>query len=175
MRKSIFVINMLAAAWLFAACTQQQDKEETVVQEATEAPQPVVDIAAEEAAVKKVLWAYKSALERLDVSGTDSLFASDSEIIETGKVEGTYADYLDHHIGPELGHFKSFTFENYQVRVQVAGEYAFTTETYNYVIVLQQDERVIERQGVATSVLHKQNGSWKILKAHNSSRPVKKQ
>jgi len=128
----------------------------------------------DEAQVKSVLWEYKLALENLNVDGTEKLFTNHSEILETGKVEGTYQDYIAHHIGPELGHFKSFKYNDYQVKVIMAGDYAFTTETYYYVIVLKEGERTIERQGVATSVLHKEKGEWKIMKAHNSSRAPKK-
>lgn len=124
----------------------------------------------DEQKVKDVLSAYKSALEKLDVKGTDVLFAANSQIIESGKVEGTYADYLAHHIGPELGEFTSFKFENYSVQVTVAGDYAFAVETYNYAIVLKKDNSEIRRRGVASSFLKKANGAWKILHMHNSSR-----
>jgi ketosteroid isomerase-like protein len=129
----------------------------------------------DEEQVKAVLREYKSALESLSIEGTDKLFTANSEILETGKVEGTYQDYIAHHIGPELGHFKSFKYNDYKVKVIVDGDYAFSTETYNYVIVLKDGDRTIERQGAATSVLHKENGQWKIMKAHNSSRVPKKQ
>ncbi len=128
----------------------------------------------EEEKVKTVLRAYKAALENLNVEGTEKYFTSNSEILETGKVEGSYQDYIAHHIGPELGHFKSFTYNNYKVNVIVDGDYAFGTETYIYVIVLKEGEKVIERQGAATSVLHKEGGVWKIMKSHNSSRAAKK-
>lgn len=124
--------------------------------------------------VRAVLKEYKSALENLNVDGTDKLFTANSEILENGKVEGTYQDYIAHHIGPELGHFKSFTYNDYKVSVIVDGDYAFSTETYNYVIVLKEGDKTIERRGAATSVLHKEDGQWKIMKAHNSSRAPKK-
>ena len=127
----------------------------------------------DEEQVKRVLKEYKTALESLNIEGTGKLFTANSEILETGKVEGSYQDYIDHHIGPELEHFKSFKYNDYQVKVIVDGNYAFATETYVYIIVLKIDERVIERQGAATSVLHKEEGSWKIMKAHNSSRAIK--
>lgn len=124
----------------------------------------------DEQKVKDVLSSYKSALERLDVKGTDVLFTANSQIIESGKVEGTYPDYLAHHIGPELGEFNSFRFENYNVEVTVAGDYAFAVETYNYAIVLKKDNSEVRRRGVASSFLKKDNGSWKIVHMHNSSR-----
>lgn len=121
-------------------------------------------------AVVKTLDGYKKALERLNVNGTEKLFTENSVVIESGKVEGTYLDYLAHHIGPELGDFKSFAFENYKVEVTVAGEYAFAMETYNYTILLKKDNTEIKRKGVATSVLKKENSTWRILNMHNSSR-----
>ena len=124
----------------------------------------------EEAKVKQVLSSYKEALENLVVKGTDVLFVSNSQIIESGKVEGTYQEYLAHHIGPELGDFSSFKFDNYKVEVTVTGDYAFAVETYNYTIVLKKDNSEIKRRGVASSFLKKENGVWKIAHMHNSSR-----
>jgi len=99
-------------------------------------------------------------------------------LIESGKVEGTYQDYLAHHIGPELGDFTSFKFDPYNVAefdpynvaVTVTGDYAFAVETYNYTIVLKKDNSEIKRKGVASSFLKKENGVWKIVHMHNSSR-----
>lgn len=124
----------------------------------------------EEQKVKDVLSSYKNALEKLDVKGTDVLFVANSQIIESGKVEGTYQDYLAHHIGPELGDFASFKFEPYNVVVTVTGDYAFAVETYNYTIVLKKDNSEIKRRGVASTFLKEENGEWKIVHMHNSSR-----
>lgn len=127
---------------------------------------------ADEAAVKNILSRYKSAIERLDATGTEALFAPDSAIYETGGVEGTYEQYLDHHLGPELKAFKAFAFSDYQVTVRFEGPIALATETYNYRIETKSGE-IAERRGVATSVLKKINGQWKILSMHNSARKPK--
>ncbi|HXG99582.1 MAG TPA: nuclear transport factor 2 family protein [Sphingomicrobium sp.] len=125
-----------------------------------------------EPAVRVILSQYKSAIERLDATGTESLFAADSAIFENGGVEGNYVDYLGHHLGPELKAFKSFKFSDYKIAVRFEGPLAIATETYNYRIVTAKDE-VVERRGVATSVLKKIAGRWKILSMHNSSRKPK--
>lgn len=125
---------------------------------------------ADTAAVKAVLTTYKGALERLDLTGVEALFAPDNQVVESGKVEGGYADYRDHHIGPELGHFKTFRFSDYAVIVRLEGPIALATETYRYTIVLKDKPEPIERQGVATSVLKKIDGQWKIVSTHASSR-----
>ncbi|QDP18550.1 YybH family protein [Sphingomonas xanthus] len=126
----------------------------------------------EETAIRDVLSRYKSAIERLDAAGTEEFFASDSAIFETGGVEGSYAQYLRHHLGPELKAFKSFSFSDYEVAVRFEGPIALATETYSYRIQTKSGE-IAERRGVATSVLKKLDGKWKILSMHNSARKPK--
>lgn len=122
------------------------------------------------AMVITTLEAYKKAIEKLDTTGTGKLFVSKSSVVESGKIEGRYKDYLDHHLGPELGDFKSFAFSDYKADVTVDLPYAFATETYKYIIVLKKDNSVIERRGVATTILKKENGAWKIWQTHTSAR-----
>ena len=121
-------------------------------------------------AAKAVLKQYKDAIEKLDVTGTEKLFTADSKIYESGGSEGSYAHYLEHHLGPEFKEFKSFKYSDYKVEVQIDGNYAFATETYNYIIILAKDNSEVKRKGVATSVLKKVKGEWKIMISHNSSR-----
>ena len=125
--------------------------------------------AADERAVRAVLAQYKAAIERLDARGTEQLFAPDSQIFETGGSEGSYSNYLTRHLGPELGHFRSFKFSDYKVTVRFEGPVALATETYRYRIEPKTGDPA-ERLGVATSVLKKVGGTWKILSMHNSAR-----
>ena len=135
------------------------------------------DSGTEKEAVLKVMKSYKDALQNLTTEGTFELFAKDSEVFESGGIEGTYANYIEHHLGPELGHFKKFEFSDYEIDAEVDLPYAFTTETYIYTIVLNPDEkgesRTIKKKGVATSILKKMDGKWKIIKTHSSSRNTK--
>ena len=121
-------------------------------------------------AIKYVLKQYYNAVEKLDVTGTERLFTVDSKIYESGGSEGNYAHYMEHHLTPELKEFKSFTYSDYKVEVQVDGKYAFATETYNYTIILAKDNTEVKRKGVATLVLKKVKGEWKVMINHNSSR-----
>ncbi len=128
-------------------------------------------------AVLTVMKTYKDALQNLTTEGTFELFTENSKVFESGGVEGSYAHYIEHHLGPELGHFKKFEFSDYEIDAEVDLPYAFTTETYIYTIVLNPDEkgesRTIKKKGVATSILKKMDGKWKIIKTHSSSRNVK--
>lgn len=128
----------------------------------------------DEAAVKAVLKAYKTALEKLDAAPAAKLFTTDAQVFESGGVEGTFADYLAHHIGPELGEFKEFSFRDYKVEVRLEPPLALATETYIYRIVFKGDRPPIEKRGVTTSVLRKIDGEWKIIRAHSSSRNLPK-
>jgi uncharacterized protein (TIGR02246 family) len=128
---------------------------------------------ADEAAVKTVLTGYKEALQRRDLAGVEALFAEENVVAESGKLEGGYRDYVEHHIGPELAHITRFALSDYEVRVQGVGDVAWTTETYRYVIELPDRAEPIERQGVSTTVLQRLDGMWKIRSMHSSSRAPK--
>ena len=123
------------------------------------------------AEARAVLGKYKAAVERLDASGTEALFASDSMVFESGGNEGTYAQYLEHHLKPELAAFRSFKFSNYVIAVRFEGAAAVVTETYNFRIEPKTGD-VAERLGVATSVLRKTGGKWTIILLHTSSRRI---
>jgi ketosteroid isomerase-like protein len=127
----------------------------------------------EKEAVEKVMKAYKDGVQNLSAKGLSDLFTKDSEVFESGGVEGSFDNYLEHHLGPELGHFKSFTFSENKIETKVDLPYAFTTETYIYTIVLIEGDRTIKKKGVATSVLKKEGKNWKIVKTHTSSRNPK--
>ena len=120
--------------------------------------------------VKKVLKAYNTAIQDLNLDNTSSLFSDDSQIFESGGVEGNYEHYLKHHLTPELNEFQSFKFSDYKIKVQVDLPYAFTTETYNYTIVVKEGNKISNNKGVATSILRKQGNEWKIIKTHTSAR-----
>ena len=122
--------------------------------------------------IKSVVARYKDSLETLDAAKAKGLFVADSQVFESGGVEGTYAHYLEHHIGPELAEFKEFTFLDYKLDVRLDPPFALATESYVYRIVIKEDGKVVERQGVATSGLKKIDGRWQFLQTHSSSRAL---
>ncbi|WP_208598029.1 MULTISPECIES: nuclear transport factor 2 family protein [Pseudomonadota] len=150
--------NLVSRGALFAVCLS--------VSTAAIAQQPDREGAA------AVLSSYKSAVEQLDITGVEKLFAPDAVVIESGKVEGNFDAYRDHHLGPELKEFKSFTFGDYKADIKMEGPVAIATETYTYRIVLKSGETV-DRLGVATSVLKWNGQAWQIVTTHSSSRKPK--
>ena len=123
------------------------------------------DVAGAEAA----LVAYREALVARDADAMDALFADESFVYENGKAEGSFTHYMEHHLGPELDAITSFTFGDPTVAVTRMGHLAYGRETYTYRIELA-DGRVIDREGVATSVLAHDASGWKIVQYHSSSR-----
>ncbi len=115
------------------------------------------------------LVAYRDALVARDAAAMANLFAENSAIFENGKDEGSFAHYMEHHLGPELGAITSFTFGEPTVAVTRMGHMAYGQETYTYRIELA-DGRVIDREGAATSVLMRDAHGWKIVQYHSSSR-----
>ncbi len=171
--KKVFIAGFL---FFYSAMTFAQSKETGTESEAIKQymsnkdPMPALSQSSNEEAVKTVLSKYNSAIAKLDVSGTENLFSVNSKIFESGGSEGNYTYYLEHHLKPELEEFTSFKFFDYRVDIQIDGKYAFATETYGYTIIVAKDNREVKRKGVATSVLKKENGKWKIMISHNSSR-----
>ncbi|WP_029416432.1 YybH family protein [Brevundimonas bacteroides] len=130
--------------------------------------------ASDEQAVRAVVAAYKTAIEQMDVSQTPTLFWSDSEVFENGGVEGSFAHYLEHHLGPEFSELAGFDFRDHEVKVEIDGDTAFVSETYTYHITFEDDARApIERRGVATSVLRKRGDEWRFDIYHSSARPFR--
>ena len=129
---------------------------------------------AEEQQVRAVVTAYRDAITGMDVSRTPSLFWPDSEIFENGGVEGSFAYYLEHHLGPEFDDLAGFEFRNHQMTVEVDGDTAFVSETYTYHITFKDSARAaIERRGVAASVLRKRDDQWRFDVYHSSARPIR--
>src|SRR3546814_16268450 len=88
-------------------------------------------------------------MEKRDLTGVEALFSPDAQIFESGGVEGNFAHYRDHHLGPELKEFRSFAFRNYKISVRGEGDVAIATETYSFSLVLASGE-TLERDGGAT-------------------------
>ncbi|WP_288955457.1 nuclear transport factor 2 family protein [uncultured Polaribacter sp.] len=172
LKKSVLLILLS-----FAIISSCKNKEKVEVE--TSIKEVVIDIKSEKQLVENVMKSYKDAIQNLTTEGTFVLFTPDATVFEQGKVEGTYKDYIDHHLGPELGHFKSFTFSDYEIHTTVNLPYAYTTENYLYTIVLKGDEakgtqeRTVKSKGVATSILQKINGMWKIIHSHTSFRKIR--
>ncbi len=171
--KKLLVLLLLSSFSLSLLSQSKEagtDREEIKKYMTSRDKEQMLSVSKDDEDVQAVLKQYSLAIEKLDLTGTEILFTSDSQIFESGGNEGTYTRYLEQHLIPELKEFSSFKYSDYKVDVRVDGKYAFATETYIYSIVLAKDNSEVKRMGVTTSVLKKLKGDWKIMISHNSSR-----
>ncbi len=115
--------------------------------------------------------AYLAAMEVSDLEAAETLFAADSLIFETGGVEGTWSEYREHHIGPELEAIESFVMTHARPteRKSADGTMAFVAWPIEYTIKLD-DGRVIQSRGTVTFVLENHGHHFMIRHLHWSSR-----
>ena len=123
------------------------------------------------AAPTEVAGAYLAAMASGDLDAAEALFAAHSSIFETGGQEGDWAQYREHHIGPELAQIESFSISKREPEMQKSqdGSMAFVAWPIEYRIALQ-DQRVIESRGTVTFVLVREDQGFRIRHLHWSSR-----
>ena len=105
-----------------------------------------------------------------DLDKLASFYHPDVTIFEGGGVNNGWADYRDHHLGPELKGFENLQFEhrNVVVHVLTGGTVAYVTS--EYALKARSNERDVDSGGLETLVLLKDGGSWRIRHSHTSAR-----
>jgi uncharacterized protein (TIGR02246 family) len=123
----------------------------------------------EDAAVREVLTKYSAAVERADLEAIGKLWANDDSVIviENGHANHGWADYRDHHLGPELKAMKNTKLNFTDIKVRLAGDTAWAT--FKYTISADLKERHVEGNSLATAVLEKRDDRWLIVHWHSSS------
>ncbi len=120
-----------------------------------------------------VLRAVFAAAERGDLAALDTLYAGDSlTVVEGAGINRGWADYRDHHLGPELKTMKNFHYRPVDVVVRVSGQYAWAT--FRYDLKGEMNGRHIDNVGRGTAILERQNAGvgtrWVVRHTQTSSR-----
>jgi len=115
--------------------------------------------------------AYFAAIQASDLSAAGALFARESSIFETGGVEGTWDNYRDHHLAPEIDGIANFKITPKDLEITESGDATLVVLAWpiEYTISLK-DQRTIRSRGTVTFVLGRQDGAYKIRHLHWSSR-----
>ena len=124
------------------------------------------------AAVEAWLKGYDAAFMAKDLEKLATFYHPDVTIYEGGGINNGWADYRDHHLGPELKAFENLQFGHTNTRVTVlpGGQSAYATAEYS--IKAKMGDRMLDSGGLETLVLVKgADGTWKIRHSHTSSRP----
>ena len=127
---------------------------------------------ADEAAIAAWLLRYDEAFNAKDLDALATFYHPDVTIYEGGGINTGWADYRDHHLGPELKSFEHLQFAHNTPKVTVlpGGLSAYATSEYS--LKAKVGEREVDARGLETLVLVKRpDGAWTIRHSHTSSRP----
>jgi len=119
--------------------------------------------------IKTWLQGYDAAFVAKDLNKLATFYHPDVTIFEGGGVNRGWIDYRDNHLGPELKDVQNLQFSHTNVVVRMLGTDAAYVSA-EYVIKGQMGERDVDAGGLATLVLVRDGGAWKIRHSHTSSR-----
>jgi ketosteroid isomerase-like protein len=122
--------------------------------------------------IKRWLTSYDAAFSAKDLTRLAAFYHPDVTIYEGGSVNTGWADYRDHHLGPELEEMQSPAFSRSNVTVHMLDKErraAYVTSEYRLKTRLK--DRDIDAAGLETLIVVKSSeGTWKIRHSHTSSR-----
>ena len=129
--------------------------------------------AAQDAAdIRAFLAAYDGAFVAKDLERLAAFYHPDVTIFEGGGVNRGWADYRDHHLGPELAEFEGLEFAHRDVTPNLlgpGGHVAYVTSEYH--LKARVKGREVDAAGLETLVLVRDDrGAWRIRHSHTSSR-----
>jgi len=84
-------------------------------------------------------------------------------------INNGWTDYRDNHLGPELKSFQDLVWSHSNIVVHMLGD-ASAYVTADYAIKYRSGERAVDSGGIATHVLVKEQGNWKIRHSHTAAR-----
>jgi len=122
-------------------------------------------------AIAQWLAAYDQAFNAKDLAKLATFYHPDVTIYEGGGINRGWADYRDHHLGPELKGFENLQFAhaNVQATVLEGGKAAYVTSDYS--LKAKMGARDIDSGGLETLILVQDgSGAWKIRHSHTSAR-----
>jgi len=126
--------------------------------------QPVVDDG-----LRSLSESYKGALERLDLAALKAIHNDGVVIFESGERNVGWDAYEKGHIGPELRALKSFHFTKWEESARVVGTMGLIVADMSYAVEARDGKRR-DATGVVTLVATRDQGAWKIIHSHWSTR-----
>ncbi len=114
-----------------------------------------------------------AAAERGDLLALDSLYAGDSlTVVEGAGINRGWADYRDHHLGPEVKVMKNFQYRPADIEMHVVATTAWAT--FRYTLKADMNGRSIDNVGRGTAILVRRgtdaSSRWVVRHIQTSSR-----
>ena len=129
---------------------------------------------ATDAQVIEFFKAYDAAFNARDMNGLASMYHPDVTIFEGSGINRGWVDYRDNHLGPEMKSFENLQWAHSNIVVHVLGDSAVYV-TADYAIKYKVGDRSVDSGGIATHVLVKEQGRWKIRHSHTAARRARPQ
>jgi ketosteroid isomerase-like protein len=122
------------------------------------------------AEVRAVIQAVFAAVERGDIAALDTLYAGDDlTVIEGAGIDRGWAQYRDHHLGPELEAFRNFRYRPSEIEPHVVGDMAWAI--FRYTLRADYRDEALDHVGRGTAILERRGDRWVVRHSHTSSRP----
>ena len=125
----------------------------------------------DDASVVATLTNYAAAIQSKDMAEIEKYAVTNNDftIFEGGHINWGWADYRDHHLGPELKQFLEIKYSFADIKPHIYGDIAYATLKSS--IAVKMERREFEGESLATAVLVKRDGNWKIKHLHTSRIP----
>lgn len=134
------------------------------------AQRPVTGQVTEAAAAAATVRALFAAAERHDLAALDTLYAGDSlTVVEGTGINRGWADYRDHHLGPELREMKDFRYRPFEIEARVSGGLAWAT--FRYALQATIEDKPLDNIGRGTAILERRGARWVVRHTQTTSRP----
>jgi ketosteroid isomerase-like protein len=119
--------------------------------------------------VSDVLTQSAVGFEKGDMAALEKLWANDESVtvFESGHANYGWADYRDHHLGPEMKEMKNTKYTLSDIKVRVSGNTAWAT--FKYTISADIGTGHVDGAGLGTAVLEKRGQDWRIVHWHSSA------
>ena len=112
---------------------------------------------------------YDAAFNAKDMVKLATLYHIDVTIFEGTGINRGWVDYRDNHLGPEMKSFENLQWAHSNIVVHMLGDSAAYV-TADYSIKYKVGDRSVDSSGIATHVLVKEQGTWKIRHSQTAAR-----
>lgn len=113
--------------------------------------------------------AYDAAFNAKDLEKLATMYHPDVTIFEGAIINRGWVDYRDNHLGPELRMFQDLAWAHTNIQVHPLGPSAAYV-TADYSIKYKAADRAVDSGGIATHVLVREGGVWKIRHTMTATR-----
>lgn len=133
------------------------------------AAMPTLSAQTSDAQIREFFKAYDAAFNARDLAKLATLYHPDVTIFEGSGINRGWVDYRDNHLGPELKAFQNLQWSHSNIVIHPLGETSAYV-TADYAIKYTSGERDVDSGGIATHVLVREQGQWKIRHSHTAAR-----